>query len=64
MYTQEQLLEMSTIINDMVTLTTILNAEGKIPSADRLITAGNITKINDNIGDFSDYLATLVPPAT
>lgn len=62
-YTQEELSEIAQIIGHIVTLTAILTSEGKVPVGDRLITAGNITKINNNIGELSDYLETLVPPA-
>ena len=62
-YTQEQLSEITLIVSQMAALTGIIHQEELIPLADRLIDAGNITKINNNIGEFSDYLATLVPPA-
>lgn len=62
-YTPEQLVEISTIAACITQLSGALSVEGQVDPADRLLGAGNVTAINDNVTDLSAYLATLVPPA-
>lgn len=57
----EQQAEIIQVIADINSLCTILAVDARIPSADRELTAGNVTAINDNITAFSTYLLSITP---